>query len=155
MKLKMWRPVKPLTLDKLCLVSFKGVIISVKRKSSMNVIIQLLGFHILLPFAKQTTDGRTTASHLSASDYLGGGSKGFKDFGRFTKCTSKISSGRRLLSLFHSFNTSHNVAVILARPSDSTSTPLPTLIRADISKMSTGDLSSVDSILDLVHSMRF
>ena len=155
MKLKMWRAVKPLLLDKLCLVSFKGVIISVKRKSSMNVIIQLLGFHILLPFVKRTTDGRTTASHASASGYLGANRKGFNDFGRFTKSTSKISSGRRLLSVFHSFNTSRNVAVILARPSGSPSDPLPTLIRADISKMSRDDLPSVDSILELVESMLF
>merc|ERR1712107_241258 len=63
--LKMWRELKPLMLDRLFLVSFHGVITSRKRKRNMKVIIQLLGFHRLLPFVKQTISGKTRTRHAT------------------------------------------------------------------------------------------
>ena len=160
MKLKMWRALKPLALDKLCLVSLKGVIKSAKRKRSMNVFIQMLGFHILIPFAKQTTNGRITASHVSVSDAGGGGRKGFQDFGRFSKCMLKCPNSRIPLAMIRSTNLSCNVFIFrsppLTRPWPDTSLVFPpTLIYVDILKMTVDDLSSVDSIFGIVDTMDF
>jgi len=165
MKLKMWRQVKPLTLDRLCLVSFRGVITSRIRKKNMTVIIQILGFHRLLSFAKQTIGGRTTSRQATPLGDGRGVPKHFQDFGRFSKCSSKCSSAfsqpallegfalrsRKPLRVFCSSDPSGNVIVLLVRGPDSSTT----LIRTDITKMAQEDLSSVDSLFSLVESMDF
>jgi len=165
MKLKMWRQVKPLMLDKLCLVSFRGVITSRIRKKNMAVIIQILGFHRLLSFAKQTIGGRTTSRQATPLGDGRGVPKHFQDFGKFSKCSSKCSSAfsqpallegfalrsRKPLSVFCSSDPSGNVIVLLVRGPDSSLT----LIRTDITKMAQEDLSSVDSLFSLVESMDF
>merc|ERR1719460_2947530 len=92
MMLKMWRPVTPLILDKLYLVSFQGVITSEKRQKCMKVVIQMLGFHKLLSFVKQTFDGKTTSRHATPLGDGRGIPKHFQDFGRFSKCSSECSS---------------------------------------------------------------
>jgi len=92
MLLKMWRPVTPSMLDKLYLVSFQGVITSEKRQKSMKVVIQMLGFHRLLSFVKQTFDGKTRSRHATPLGDGRGIPKHFQDFGRFSKCSSECSS---------------------------------------------------------------
>jgi len=165
MKLKMWRQVKPLILDKLCLASFQGVITSRIRKKSMKVNIQILGFHRLLSFANQTIGGRTTSRYATPLGDGRGVPKHFQDFGRFSKCSSKCSCAfsqpallegfalrsRKPLSVFCSRDPSGTVTVLLVRGPDSSLT----LIRTDITKMAQEDLSSVDSLFSLVESMDF
>merc|ERR550517_681189 len=165
MKLKMWRQVKPLMLDKLCLATFRGMITSRIRKKSMKVNIQIFGFHRLLSFAKQTTGGRTTSRYATPLGDGRGVPKHFRDFGRFSKCSSKCSCAfsqpallegfalrsRKPLSVFCSRDPSGNVTVLLVRGPDSSLT----LIRTDITKMAQEDLSSVDSLFSLVDSMDF
>jgi len=165
MKLKMWRQVKPLMLDKLCLATFRGMITSRIRKKSMKVNIQIFGFHRLLSFAKQTTGGRTTSRYATPLGDGRGVPKHFRDFGRFSKCSSKCSCAfsqpallegfalrsRKQLNVFCSSNPSGNVIVLLVRGPDSSLT----LIRTDITKMAQEDLSSVDSLFSLVESMDF
>ena len=161
MKLKMWRQVKPLMLDKLCLVSFRGVITSRIRKENMAVIIQILGFHRLLSFAKQTIGGRTTSRQATPLGDGRGVPKHFQDFGRFSKCSCAFSQpallegfalrSKKPLSVFCSSDPSGNVIVLLVRGPDSSLT----LIRTDITKMAQEDLSSVDSLFSLVESMDF
>jgi len=169
MKLKMWRQVKPLMLDRLCLVSFRGVITSRIRKKNMTVIIQILGFHRLLSFANQTIGGRTTSRQATPLGDGRGVPKHFQDFGKFSKCSSKCLSkcpsafsqpallegfalrSRKQLRVFCSSDPSGNVIVLLVRGPDSSLT----LIRTDITKMAQEDLSSVDSLFSLVESMDF
>lgn len=166
MKLKMWKQVKPLILDRLCSVSFRGVITSRIRKKNMKVIIQILGFHRLLSFVKQTiAGGRTTSRQATPLGDGRGVPKHFRDFGRFSKCSSKCSSAflqpallegfalrsRKPLSVFSSSDPSGKVTVLLVRGPDSSAT----LIRTDITNMAQEDLSSVDSLFSLVESMDF
>jgi len=168
MKLKMWKQMKPLILDRLCCVSFRGVISSRLRKKNMKLIIQIRGFHKLLSFVKQNIAGGKTTSRQATP--LGDGRgvpKHFRDFGRFSKCSSKCSSAfsqpallegfalrsRKPLSFFSSSDPSGKVTVLLVRGPDSSSC---TLIRTDITNnMAEEDLSSVDSLFSLVESMDF
>jgi len=166
MKLKMWKQVKPLILDRLCIVSFQGVITSRIRKKSMRVIIRILGFHRLLSFVKQTiAGGRTTSRQATPLGDGRGVPKHFRDFGRFSKCSSKCSSAfsqpallegfalrsRKPLSIFCSSDPSGKVTVLLVRGPDSSAT----LIHTDITNMAQENLSSVDSLFSLVESMDF
>jgi len=170
MTLKMWKQVKPLILDRLCSVSFRGVITSTIRKKSMQVIIQIRGFHRLLPFVKQTiAGGRTTSRQATPLGDGRGVPKHFQDFGRFSKrsskCSSKCSSAfsqpallegfalrsRKPLSVLSSSDPCGKVTVLLVRGPDSSAT----LIRTDITSMAEEDLSSVDSLFSLVESMEF
>jgi len=166
MKLKMWKQVKPLILDRLCSVSFRGVITSRIRKKNMKVIIQILGFHRLLSFVKQTiAGGRTTSRQATPLGDGRGVPKHFRDFGRFSKCSSKCSSAfsqpallegfalrsRKPLSVFSSSDPSGKVTVLLVRGPDSSAT----LIHTDITNMAQENLSSVDSLFSLVESMDF
>jgi hypothetical protein len=166
MTLKMWKQVKPLILDRLCFVSFRGVITSRIRKKSMKVIIQIVGFHRLLSFVKQTiAGGRTTSRQATPLGDGRGVPKHFRDFGRFSKCSSKCSSAfsqptllegfalrsRKLLSVFSSSDPAGTVSVLLVRGTDSSAT----LIRTDITNMAQEELSSVDSLFSLVESMDF
>jgi len=169
--LKMWRELKPLMLDRLFLVSFHGVITSRKRKRNMKVLIQLLGFHRLSPFVKQTISGRTTTRHATPLGDGRGVPKNFLDFGRFSKCSkdfgrlSKFSTkyskpnllegfalrSRESQSVFRSSDPFGKVIVLLVRgPSSSL-----TLVRGDITRMAEQDISSVDSLFSLVESMDF
>jgi len=168
MKLKMWKQVKPLILDRICCVSFRGVISSRFRKKNMKLIIQIRGFHRLSSFVKQNIAGGKTTSRQATP--LGDGRgvpKHFRDFGRFSKCSSKSSSAfsqpallegfalrsRKPLSVFSSSDPSGKVTVLLVRGPDSSSC---TLIRTDITdNMAQEDLSSVDSLFSLVESMDF
>jgi hypothetical protein len=174
MTLKMWKQVKPLILDRLCSVSFRGVITSRIRKKNMKVIIQIVGFHRLLSFVKQTiAGGRTTSRQATPLGDGRGVPKHFQDFGRFSKrssecsskCSSKCSSAfsqpallegfalrsRKPLSVLSSSDPSGKVTVLLVRGPDSSAT----LIRTDITNMAEEDLSSVDSLFSLVESMEF
>merc|ERR1712107_237758 len=169
--LKMWRELKPLMLDRLFLVSFHGVITSRKRKRNMKVLIQLLGFHRLLPFVKQTISGRTRTRHATPLGDGRGVPKNFLDFGRFSKCSkdfgrlSKFSTkcsqptllegfalrSRKSQSAFRSSDPFGKVIVLLVRgPSSSL-----TLVRGDITRMAEQDISSVESLFSLVESMDF
>ena len=169
--LKMWRELKPLMMDRLFLVSFHGVITSRKRKRNMKVIIQLLGFHRLLPFVKQTISGRTRTRHATPLGDGRGIPKNFLDFGRFSKCSkdfgrlSKFSTkcsqptllegfalrSRKSQSVFRSSDPFGKVIVLLVRgPSSSL-----TLVRSDITRMAEQDISSVESLFSLVESMEF
>jgi len=169
--LKMWRELKPLMLDKLFLVSFHGVITSRKRARNMKVIIQLLGFHRLLPFVKQTISGRTRTRQATPLGDGRGVPKNFLDFGRFSKCSKdfgKLSKcltkcsqptllegfalrSRKSRSVFRSSDPFSKVIVLLVRgPSSSL-----TLVRGDITKMAEQDISSVESLFSLVESMDF
>lgn len=162
-KLKMWKQVKPLILDRLCCVSFRGVINSRIRKKNMKVTIQILGFHRLLSFVKQTiAGGRTTSRQATPLGDGRGVPKHFRDFGRFSKCSSKCFSqptllegfalrSRKPLSVFSSSDPSGKVSVLLVRGPDSSAT----LIRTDITNMAQEELSSVDSLFSLVESMDF
>ena len=166
MKLKMWKQVKPLILDRLCCVSFRGVISSRFRKKNMKLIIQIRGFHRLLSFVKQNIAGGKTTSRQATP--LGDGRgvpKHFRDFGRFSKCSSKCSCAfsqpallegfalrsRKPLSVFSSSDPSGKVTVLLVRGPDSSAT----LIHTDITNMAQENLSSVDSLFSLVESMDF
>jgi len=169
--LKMWRELKPLMLDRLCLVSFHGVITSRKRKRNMKVLIQLLGFHRLLPFVKQTISGRTTTRHATPLGDGRGVPKNFLDFGTFSKCSkdfgrsSKFSTkcsqptllegfalrSRKSRSVFRSSDPIGKVIVLLVRGPGSSIT----LVRGDITRMAEQDISSVESLFNLVESMDF
>merc|ERR1719331_3569713 len=62
------------------------------RKKSMQVIIQIRGFHRLLPFVKQTiAGGRTTSRQATPLGDGRGVPKHFQDFGRFSKCSCAFS----------------------------------------------------------------
>jgi len=161
-------------LDRLFLVSFHGVITSRKRKRNMKVLIQLLGFHRLPPFVKQTISGRTTTRHATPLGDGRGVPKNFLDFGRFSKCSkcskdfgrlSKFSTkcsqptllegfalrSRKSQSAFRSSDPFGKVIVLLVRgPSSSL-----TLVRGDITRMAEQDISSVESLFSLVESMDF
>jgi hypothetical protein len=165
-KLKMWKQVKPLILDRLCCVSFRGVINSRIRKKNMKVTIQIVGFHRLLSFVKQTiAGGRTTSRQATPLGDGRGVPKHFQDFGRFSKFSSKCFSAfsqptllegfalrsRKPLSVFSSSNPAGKVSVLLVRGPDSSAT----LIRTDITNMAQEELSSVDSLFSLVDSMDF
>ena len=160
--LKMWRELKPLMLDRLFLVSFHGVITSRKRARNMKVIIQLLGFHRLPPFVKQTISGRTTTRHATPLGDGRGVPKNFLDFGRFSKCSkdfgrsSKFSTkcsqptllegfalrSRKSQSVFRSSDPFGKVIVLLVRgPSFSI-----TLVHGDITRMAEQDISSVEDL---------
>jgi len=172
--LKMWRELKPLMLDRLCLVSFHGVITSRKRRRNMKVLIQLLGFHRLLPFVKQTISGRTRTRHATPLGDGRGVPKNFLDFGRFSKhskCSkdfgrlSKFSTkcsqptllegfalrSRKSRSVFRSSDPFGKVIVLLVRGPGSSIT----LVRGDITRMTEQDISSVESLFSLVESMDF
>merc|ERR1719323_2704158 len=137
----------------------------------MKVIIQLLGFHRLLPFVKQTISGRTRTRHATPLGDGRGVPKNFLDFGRFSKCSkdfgrlSKFSTkcsqptllegfalrSRKSRSVFRSSDPFGKVIVLLVRgPSSSL-----TLVRGDITKMAEQDISSVESLFSLVESMDF
>merc|ERR1719222_1404579 len=132
----------------------------------MQVIIRILGFHRLLSFVKQTiAGGRTTSRQATPLGDGRGVPKHFRDFGRFSKCSSKCSSAfsqpallegfalrsRKPLSVLSSSDPSGKVTVLLVRGPDSSAA----LIRTDITSMAEEDLSSVDSLFSLVESMEF
>merc|ERR1719222_1631921 len=132
----------------------------------MQVIIQIRGFHRLLSFVKQTiAGGRKTSRQATPLGDGRGGPKHFRDFGRFSKWSSKCSSAfsqpallegfalrsRKPLSVLSSSDPSGKVTVLLVRGPDSSAT----LIRTDITNMAEEDLSSVDSLFSLVESMDF
>jgi len=169
--LKMWRELKPLMLDRLFLVSFHGVITSRKRARNMKVLIQLLGFHRLPPFVKETIGGRTKTRHATPLGDGRGVPKNFLDFGRLSKCPkdfgrlSKFSTkcsqptllegfalrSRKSQSVFRSSDPSGKVIVLLVRGPRSSIT----LVRGNITRMAEQNISSVESLFSLVESMDF
>merc|ERR1712012_662531 len=128
----------------------------------------------LLPFVKQTINGRTTTRHATPLGDGRGVPKNFLDFGRFSKCSkcskdfgklSKCSTkcslptllegfalrSRKSQSVFRSSDPLGKVIVLLVRgPRSST-----TLVRGNITRMAEQDISSVESLFSLVESMDF
>merc|ERR1712117_128718 len=141
------------------------------RKRNMKVLIQLLGFHRLLNFVKQTISGKTRTRHATPLGDGRGVPKNFLDFGRFSKCSkdfgklSKFSTkysqptllegsalrSRKSQSVFRSSDPFGKVIVLLVRGSGSSLT----LVRSDITRMTEQDISSVESLFNLVESMDF
>jgi len=158
-ELKMWKQLKPLTWDKLGLFILKGSLTSKKRNVKIRVTLQMIGFY-RLSFSKHTLPaGRTTSRHATPLGDGRGVPKHFRDFGKFSKCSTAFSQptlpeglGRvRPQSVFQSRNPDGTVTVFVTQVLSSR----VTLIYADITKMDLNDLSLSESLGDLIYSVDF
>ena len=157
--LTMWKQLEPATLDKLGLLTLYGSISSRKRKVKIPVTVQMLGFYRLSFSNHILVGGKTTSRHATPRGDGRGVPKHFRDFGRFSRCSTAFSQptlpegfalGRqRLPSVFQSQNPTGTVTIFVVQGKHTK----VTLIRADITKMDFNDTSSAESLFDLIDTI--
>merc|ERR1712172_437253 len=90
-KSTLWKQLKPLSLDKIGLLILKGSLTSKKRKVKIQVTVEMLGFHRLSFSMYTLAAGRTTSRHATPQGDGRGVPKHFRDFGRFSRCSTAFS----------------------------------------------------------------
>merc|ERR1719222_516614 len=98
----MCKQLKTSTLDKLGLLILNGSLTSKKRNVKIQVTLQMRGFY-RLSFSKHTSTGRTTSRHATPPGDGRGVPKHFRDFGRFSRCSTKCSSAFSQPALLEGF----------------------------------------------------
>jgi len=154
MALRIWKQLTPLHFDKLLVLTLTGDLSSKRRTVKHLVRVKMLGFYRLSLPKHNLSAGRTTSRHATSLGDGRGVPKHFRDFGKFSKCsTATLPEGFALgrkgqSSVFQTHNLADNVTVTVFLAQVRLS-----FISVDIIRMDLSDPSLTESLIDLIDSI--